>query len=492
MVGLRICAVSGLLQFLSLPRQISFFGLACDWPRRLISSTLHLLLKPVLLTPRRQPSLSRNATYLLGGRIALQSTQFLCLAVLTRLGSETTAGYYITSLAIWAPAILLADLQLHVDLATNRSKSYKLSDYFILRAITLTATAIVVLLGAVGIFGSGPLSYAVVGMGAMKLVESLCDLCGAAQLRDEIATHFATSLWLRGIGLILAMSLTFATTQNLMLACLATAAVWLVVLVFHDLPHTKLSPITQELTRFELKPTTKKLTRLAWRTMPLGAASLIGSLELNAPRYLTAGLLGLGEAGLFGIAAALTLGGQVIMAASVQTSLPRLALLHLSRNMVAFNRLRSKLCLVTLGIGCAQTVLLGLLGAFILKIVFDVAYQQATLLLVLTSIASTLLSLAAVQSNCLRSRGAYRASLVAHIISALTTYGAISLGISQFGLVGAGGGLSLAGGISILIFTASERLVTLRQSDRQDSTCSDSLPIPPIETSSATHTNSAA
>lgn len=413
------------------------------------------------------PSLFSSTTKLLAGRIVGQFSQYTCLVVIARIGTQTEVGYYVTAMAICTPAILFANLQLNVDIATFHGNTVRFSEYFHLRSLLLLASIFLVLIGVASILGRGPLLYTVFGVLAMKLVESLSDLCGAFQLKlDNVAT-FAKSLSLRGLTMVSSMTLVFALTSNLVFACLAISVCWFMILVLHDLPaawrtihhlESRYTQLRPEFNRF------RKLARIATRTLPLGVTSLIGSIEIYLPRYIAAALLGLTEAAVLAVGITLSIGVQLIMATSIQVAIPRLAYFASSHDNQSFTLVRRKVLAFTALAGLVQTVGLYLFGHHLIQWLFGDDYVEAVSLLLPVSIASSLFALAAVESSCLRARGYYRTTLVNHVISTMISAAVISVCASLNGSAGLGFGMVTAGFASMLLFTACLTLVTLRPS----------------------------
>src|SRR3954447_5310343 len=89
------------------------------------------------------------------GNVARAACQWAMVAVLVRRGSAEMVGEYALGLAISAPVLLMAGLQLNAVQVTDAAGEFSFEDYFSLRLVTAaTAVAIVTLIVLAGRFGA--------------------------------------------------------------------------------------------------------------------------------------------------------------------------------------------------------------------------------------------------------------------------------------------------------------------------------------------------
>lgn len=127
-------------------------------------------------TPRRPAAgLRRNVSWAFAGNLVYAGTQWLILVVLAQLAAPAAVGQFALGMAIAAPAILLANLQLRVVLATDARDEHAWADYLGLR-LSGTAVALVVI-AAIALIGyRGDSARVICLVAAAKAVEAVSDL----------------------------------------------------------------------------------------------------------------------------------------------------------------------------------------------------------------------------------------------------------------------------------------------------------------------------
>ena len=81
-------------------------------------------------------SLRKNFSWTLAGNIIYAACQWGMLIILAKLGSAEMVGQFALGLAITAPIIMFADLNLRHVQATDAQEEYHFRDYLGLRLIT--------------------------------------------------------------------------------------------------------------------------------------------------------------------------------------------------------------------------------------------------------------------------------------------------------------------------------------------------------------------
>jgi O-antigen/teichoic acid export membrane protein len=100
---------------------------------------------PVAMPQQQELSLRRNVSWTTVGNILYALCQWGVLTIIAKTGTPAMVGMFALGLAITAPVIQLANLQLRGIQATDARNEYAFSDYFTLRLIT---TALAVAVGA--------------------------------------------------------------------------------------------------------------------------------------------------------------------------------------------------------------------------------------------------------------------------------------------------------------------------------------------------------
>src|SRR5580704_14620345 len=105
-------------------------------------------------------SLRVNFSWTMLGNVVYRGTQWGILVLLARLSSPEAVGQFSLGLAIAAPVMLFAGLQLRAVQATDARVQFQFSDYAGLR-ILLTAVAALLILGIGGTLYRGETALAV-------------------------------------------------------------------------------------------------------------------------------------------------------------------------------------------------------------------------------------------------------------------------------------------------------------------------------------------
>ena len=97
-------------------------------------SRLRPMFRPAAATGRL--SLRANFSWTLVGNVVYAACQWGMLTVLAKLGSPEAVGQFSLGLAVGAPVMMLANLQLRGIQATDARREYAFGDYLALRLLT--------------------------------------------------------------------------------------------------------------------------------------------------------------------------------------------------------------------------------------------------------------------------------------------------------------------------------------------------------------------
>ncbi len=270
-----------------------------------------------------------NFLWTLAGYAVYTGCQWGMLVTLAKLGSAAMVGQFALGLAITAPLLMFANLQLRSVLATDARSEYTFGDYFGLRLcsslLALAALPLIAFLSRVALE-----NYPVVMLvGAAKAVESLSDVQYGLLQHNECMRPIALSLVLKGALSLAVFWLTVFCTRSLAWGVAGLFAVWTLGLVFYDMRqarrHGSIRP------RFRAAT----LRRLAWQSLPLGVMSMLVSLNTNIPRYFVEGRLGAEALGIFAALTYPLTAGTFVVTALGQAALPVLARHYAFRERLA-------------------------------------------------------------------------------------------------------------------------------------------------------------
>lgn len=286
--------------------------------------------------------------------------------MLAKLGGRNLLGEYALAVALTAPVVMLAHLNLRAVLATDVSGQRRFSDYILLRfwvsGLALAAVAVLA-----GVFGrSADMAAVIFLIGLGQTSETISDAYyGAMQRRDEM-DRIARSMMARGILSAVAFGIALWLSRELVWAVAAAVAGRLIVLAAYD---RRIGSLDEASNWTETSWTgARSILRQA---LPLGGVLMLVSLNTNLPRYVIERQMGVGELGAFAAVASFVTAGATIVNALGQAATPKLARLANRHEPAKFLRLVSKLGALVLGLG-----LLGVAGAALLgKMVLTLAYR---------------------------------------------------------------------------------------------------------------------
>jgi O-antigen/teichoic acid export membrane protein len=395
------------------------------------------------------PSLVRNAAWTFWGNLTYAGSQWAMLVVLVKLCSPENVGEFSLGLAISAPLMLFANLQLRTVAATDVSRDFFDGQYLSLRA--LTAVFAMSAVSVIAFLAYPPHSAAVVCAVALsKSFDSASDiLYGFLQRRDRLDV-IAKSFVLRGCVSLSLMAAAAIKTHDALWAAAALAAGSLSVLIGYDLPMAR-----RLLPAGSLSPSWSSPSgvRLLETTLPLGFAMLLMSLQHNIPRYFVESRLGLASLAVYSALAYFVVAGNVFYDALAQSAVPRLAR-HLNCGALPrFHSLMMRLtCLGMIGgIACVLTAFL--FGDRILAAFYTERYAAQAPLFVLLMAAAAVSYAACFLNYSLAIARRTRQQAALFALSALVIFLVCSLRVPSAGLRGAAEAL-LAGETSRLVFTA--------------------------------------
>ena len=183
--------------------------------------------------------------------------------------------------------------------------------------------------------------------------------------------------------------------------------------------------------------------------LPLGIVLMLGSLNMNLPRYAIERYLGTTELGVFAAVASFITVGSTLINAVGQAASPRLARHALGRELRRFRRLSLQLSGLAIALGLAGVAAAFLLGGFVLSLVYRPDYAQYRSLLVAVMCAAMLQYLAIMLGYIITSTRAF-VQQIPLLSAAVTTSAAASLlFVPRFGLNGAVLVLAAAGCVQV-------------------------------------------
>ncbi len=339
----------------------------------------------------RPLSLKANFVWTFFGNGINAASLWGILVVIARLADPSAVGQFVLGLAISAPIMAVAMLQLRNLLVTDAVGQFQFADYFGVRVVWTGLGLLAI--GAIVVTSRLEPQAAIVVLlvGVAKCADSLSDIVRGLFQRLERMDYSGKSLMLRGPTALMAMALVLVMTKSLPWAVAAMALVWVVTFCTYDLGMARVLLGRRDARHVgsELRPRIRRstLVKMSWMALPLGVVMGLISLQTNIPRYLLESFHGSEALGYFGALAYPMMAATMIAAAMGQSASPRLAR-HFLDDPAAYCRLLTRLVGIAAGLGISIVVGAWALGRPVLTLLYGEVYaefQPAFLLLALAT-----------------------------------------------------------------------------------------------------------
>jgi O-antigen/teichoic acid export membrane protein len=262
--------------------------------------------------------LRADFSWVLGGNIIYSACQWCIVILLAKLGSPEDVGLYALGMAVAAPIILFANLQVRTLLASDVNGEFRFGQYLAFRFVSL-GLALLAIVCVAAWTGSDWRHRCIIALvGFAQTLETLSDTYYGLMQKYDRMDRMSRSLMMKGPLALALLWITMYRTRNVLWAVLALAAGRLLILLVRD---SRLS--------FARRVDSRLAARLEWNNndmfrffrlaLPLGIISLLASLNGNIPRYFIEGHRGTAELGIYSAIASLLTAGTLIVSAFGQS-----------------------------------------------------------------------------------------------------------------------------------------------------------------------------
>lgn len=339
-------------------------------------------------------TLRRNFSWTFTGNLVYAASQWGMLVLLAKLGSPEMVGQFTLGLAVTAPVIMFANLQLRGIQATDAKGDYVFSDYLGLRLIG-TGLALLIIAGITLKAGyRSETSLVILTIALAKAFESISDVFYGLIQQHERMDRIAIALMIKGPLSLLLLGIGVSVTGSVVGGAIGLAIAWGLVLFGWDIRNGKLilnnashQRDAEDVLVADTEPKKsqnplyprwhkKTLNKLVLLALPLGFVMMLISLNTNIPRYFIERYLGERELGIFGAISYLMVAGQMVVSALAESASPRLAKYYAAGNSTAFRTLLLKLVGVGLTLGTAGVFVAVVAGKPILTLLYKPEYAD--------------------------------------------------------------------------------------------------------------------
>jgi O-antigen/teichoic acid export membrane protein len=417
----------------------------------------------------RPLSLKSNFAWTLGGNVVYSACQWGMLVLLAKLGTPAIVGEFALALAITAPVVTFASLNLRVIQATDARREYDFGDYLWLRLIALPV-AILVIVAIAYSTNQEPSSRAIIlTIAFAKALEAVSDVVFGFLQQHERMDRTGLSLAIKGAAQLGVIWVVLSLTGSLLWGVVGFGAVNLLMLLLYDLPSVSrvlqhLAPGRHSWARelcFTRAGRLRAIRTLMFLALPLGVVGMLDSLNANVPRYFIEHLQGKVALGYFSALAYIMLAGHMVISALADAARPRLARLFI-HNLLEFKRLLFKLLALGSLIGLAGVITALVAGRPILRILYRADYSDHVDVLTALMIAAAIWYLSGFVYTALTACRMFLMQVVVFAVSLLSTTIACAILIPRFGLAGAGWSLC-AGMLTRLLISSLVLFTTVRK-----------------------------
>jgi O-antigen/teichoic acid export membrane protein len=443
--------------------------------------------RPEAAPPKAMP-LRVNFSWTLIGNLVYAACQWAMLSVLAHLGKPEMVGQFALGLAVTAPVLMCANLNLRSVQATDSQREYSFADYLRLRLFT-SSWVLPAILGIAFFSGYRGVTLAVILIvGLAKSFESLSDIYYGLMQQNEQMRPIAISMMVKGVLSLAALAIVLKTTGSLVWAVTVLAATWALIFFGYDLPQgrrllsifgdsncgapTQPSPEGEEqnsppsgkgqgreesASKKKLIPqllqagSTPVLLRLAILAAPMGLVMFLISLNSNVPRYFIESQLGLRELGIFAALSYLIMASSTVVGALGQSATPRLSNYYATGRRAEFVALLAKLAVIATVIGAIGILIAAVVGKPLLALLYGAEYSRYGTLFVCIMVVSWLADLGAMLGYGMTAARRFKVQAPLYGSVVVATLISCWLLIPPLGLLGATLAIGISTGVLLLL-----------------------------------------
>ena len=267
---------------------------------------------------RSNKRLRTDFTWVLSGNLLYSACQWGIVVALAKLGNPGQVGEYAFGMAVSAPIVLFANVQLRALLASELRDRFTFGQYLTFRLVSLGA-ALFLVAGAVACMQTDwRLRGIVVLVGFAQALEFVSETYYGFMQKHERMDRIAGSLLLKGPLSLAVLCGAMYITRSIVWAVIGLAFGRLLVLLVWD---SRLDFAKTERSAFgvHLEWNSSEMLTLLRMALPLGVISMLISLNLSIPRYFVEAHSGSAELGIFSAIASLISAGNLVVSAFGQS-----------------------------------------------------------------------------------------------------------------------------------------------------------------------------
>ena len=262
--------------------------------------------------------LKADFAWVLSGNALYSACQWGIVLVLARLGTPEQVGEYALGVAISAPIVLFANLQLRALVASDVKNQFTFEQYLTFRMVSLGA-ALLLLTSAVACTQTDWRRGAIIILvGLAQVLEFISETFYGLMQKYDRMDRFSRSLMLKGPLSLAALGAAFYISGSVVWALVGLTLGRLAILLSWD-SRLGFVGIDGVAPAVRLNWNSDVMRRLLQLALPLGVISMLGSLNSSIPRYFIEAHCGSAELGIFSAIASLLNTGTLVVSALGQS-----------------------------------------------------------------------------------------------------------------------------------------------------------------------------
>jgi O-antigen/teichoic acid export membrane protein len=366
------------------------------------------------------------------GTASYSGFKWLMLLILIKVGSTESVGTFSLGASIVAPIFTLFCLNLRTIQVTDVDNDYSLSNYFVMRLLTIGVSAIITLIVAiVGDFDYSTKIILVLFIG-VYIVEMLSDITNGYWQKEEKMVYVSLSLILRGAIGFIVFSFIFLVSKSLEISISAYLISLILVCYFYDIRNVKFSG-NKLFTKIQ-KKTIMKFIIVAF---PLTIIQTANSFSSNIPNWLIELNIGRDALGIFSAMVNISIIGSMVVNAAGLTLTPRYAQLLKENKIKEYLDYIKRTQIYCFILNLLLILLLYLSGEKLLKILYTSEYTNYIDILILMSIASGISYMSSLLGCGITAAKIFSKQMWINIFICVLIFVMGSILIPMFGLYGA-------------------------------------------------------
>ncbi|WP_224367204.1 lipopolysaccharide biosynthesis protein [Hyalangium versicolor] len=346
------------------------------------------------MTRQLQRSVGGNFAWTLTAGLVYALAQWGVLVAYARLGTMELLGEFALGLAITAPVMLLARMQMRTLQATDARGIYAFEHYLGLMVLNVLGGVLVCCAIALVAGYSARASLVIALLALAKGFEAVSEVFYGALQRTERMSLIARSIIAKSVLSVVLVALALLLTGSAVVAAAALGLSWAIVLFLFDSQAYRREFGGERpwglLWRTPWRHEGLRLKGLLGLAYALGITALLGSLRPNVPRYVLEARFGQAELGMYAALAYLTaLGGRVVHALGQAVS-PRLGRYHTAGDQHRYGRMLLSFTGGAALVGVCAITGAALFGRWALTLLYGAAYAQNPSLFIWLMVAAAL------------------------------------------------------------------------------------------------------